>query len=329
MRRPRTLPCALGLLALAASTASAQIEAVGDTREMPAVLIQDRFYVQPVTTAGDTLSFYTDTGGGLFVVGAEADALGLEIEEQAQGGGEVREFVVWPEFWAEAWIPEPGTDRVPVLRGSDMGPLGDITGLLGHAWFNGRTWTFDYGAGKLLYHPEGEIEATAGATRVPLAFRYSPDGERRPSFPRIRAFVDGMPLDFLFDTGANTVLTDDALEVIGGEAPTRAVSFISTEVFGQLVLNHPDWRVISDADRMIEGMDMIEVPEIVIAGETVGPVWFVQRPDENFHEFLARFMDRPVDGALGGNVFKFFRMTVDYPRAVASFERLEDGAASD
>lgn len=327
MRTPSLLLQTLAIVIAAASVAPAQVEEVGETREMPAELVQDRFYVRPITTRGDTLSFYTDTGGGLFVVGARADALGLEIEEEPQGGGEVREVLVWPEFWAEAWIPAPGTDRVPVMRGSGMDALGDITGLLGHPWFDGRTWTFDYENGKLLYHPGGEPETVEGGTRVPLAFRYSSEGERRPSFPRIRAILDGQPLDFLLDTGATGVLTDEALEELGGEAPTRAVSFITTEVFGQLVLNHPDWRVISDADRTVEGMDMIEIPEIVIAGETVGPVWFVQRPDENFHEFLARFMDRPVDGALGGNVFRFFRMTVDYPRAVASFERVGETTA--
>lgn len=312
----------LALLGPAASSVFAQVEDVGETRRMPAVLISGRFYVQPVTTDGDTLSFYTDTGGGLFVVGAEVDALGLEVVEEPQGGGEFREVMVWPEFWAEAWIPAPGTDRVPVLRGEAMPPLGEITGMLGHPWFDGRTWTFDYAAGELLYHVDAGPDATAAGTRVPLGFRTSPDGERRASFPRIRAIIDGRPLDFLLDTGATTVLTEDAVEEVGGEAPTRAISFLSTEVFRELVLAHPDWRVVSDADRTIEGMDMIRVPKVVIAGETVGPVWFVQRPDENFHEFLARFMDRPVDGALGGNVFRFFRITVDYPRAVASFDRI-------
>jgi hypothetical protein len=36
---------------------------------------------------------------------------------------------------------------------------------------------------------------------------------------------------------------------------------------------------------------------------------------------MARFMDRPVDGALGGSALKYFRVVVDYPNAVAIFER--------
>jgi hypothetical protein len=71
-------------------------------------------------------------------------------------------------------------------------------------------------------------------------------------------------------------------------------------------------------------MSMIEVPEVRIAGQSVGPVWFTQRPDAAFHDFMAQWMDRPVDGALGGSAFRFFRMTVDYPRARASFVRPGD-----
>jgi hypothetical protein len=32
-------------------------------------------------------------------------------------------------------------------------------------------------------------------------------------------------------------------------------------------------------------------------------------------------MDRPIDGALGGSALRYLRVTVGYPRAVATFER--------
>jgi hypothetical protein len=65
---------------------------------------------------------------------------------------------------------------------------------------------------------------------------------------------------------------------------------------------------------------MIEVPRVVIAGRAVGPVWFTRRADKNFHQFMSQWMDKRVDGALGGNALSFFRVTVDYPSAVAVFE---------
>ena len=53
----------------------------------------------------------------------------------------------------------------------------------------------------------------------------------------------------------------------------------------------------------------------------MGPVWFTRRPDPSFHQFMSQYMDKQVEGALGGSALKFFRVTVDYPNAVAAFER--------
>ena len=69
---------------------------------------------------------------------------------------------------------------------------------------------------------------------------------------------------------------------------------------------------------------MIEVPYFSVAGFRIGPVWFTERPNANFHEYMSQWMDRRVDGALGGNVFRFFRVTVDYPAAVARFVHTTD-----
>jgi hypothetical protein len=48
-------------------------------------------------------------------------------------------------------------------------------------------------------------------------------------------------------------------------------------------------------------------------------VWFTERPDANFHKFMAQWMDKAPEGAVGGNVFRHFVMTIDYPRATAYF----------
>ena len=58
-----------------------------------------------------------------------------------------------------------------------------------------------------------------------------------------------------------------------------------------------------------------------VAGFRTGPAWFSVRPDKAFHEYMAQWMDRPVDGALGGETFRDFRITVDYPAETAVFER--------
>lgn len=75
----------------------------------------------------------------------------------------------------------------------------------------------------------------------------------------------------------------------------------------------------------MDGMRLLRVPEMLVAGHRVGPVWFTERPDVNFHEYMANFTDRSVDGVLGGSGLHFFRVTVDYPRAMAAMAVFERG----
>lgn len=69
------------------------------------------------------------------------------------------------------------------------------------------------------------------------------------------------------------------------------------------------------------GADIIEVPSVELAGRRIGPVWFEKRKAGVFGDWMSRMMDRPIVGAPGGNALGFFRVTVDYPSAVAIFER--------
>lgn len=100
----------------------------------------------------------------------------------------------------------------------------------------------------------------------------------------------------------------------------RRTSFIVESVFEQWREEHPEWRVLDHADRMLD-TPMIEVPEVRIGNQAVRPVWFTVRPDSNYHEYMSQWMDRRIDGALGGSALRYFRVIVDYPNAIAVFER--------
>ncbi len=108
---------------------------------------------------------------------------------------------------------------------------------------------------------------------------------------------------------------------IGGGDEVRGTSFVAGSVFDAWRARHPDWRFVPDADVNVALEPMIEVPAVAIAGHEVGPVWFTRRADRNFHEYMSSMMDRRVDGALGASLFSYFRITVDYPNAVATFVR--------
>lgn len=291
---------------------------------LPVKYASDRFYVVAVTVVGDTLLFYTDTGGGANMIYEGAvDRLGVETERLDIGNDSV-EVVSMPPLSKESAIPSPSAlppfgDRLLVRKAPEHSASSD--GFLGRTWFAGRVWEFDYPQQSLgLVTSLGHLTAPR-SRRVALGFQTDSTGNRTTYFPRIRVHVEGDSFDLLFDTGATVHLTEGALDQLDDEGPSvRGTSFIVESVFERWRQHHPDWQVIEHADGMLD-MPMIKVPEILIGGYTVGPVWFTMRPDRNFHDYMSQWMDRRVDGALGGSALRYFRVIVDYPNAVAIFDR--------
>lgn len=282
-------------------------------RVLPTSFESDRIFLELTTAEGQSVRLFTDTGGGLYLHDHVAQRLGLTIEHAPGDGGEPIEVVALPAL-DDAQVPVGVLDgRLPLAREDPFGGVfGD--GLLGQAWFRDRVWTFDYRAQRLVLHPQ-PIGCDDGSA-VPLGFPER-DGQRLASYPRVQVEVDGEVLDLLFDTGATVLLTEPGLAGLADDGPAeRATSFIVRSVFDRWRRAHPDWRVIEDADRMA-GDPMIEVPTLGIGDLSVGPVWFTARADPNFHDFMSSFMDRRVDGALGGSALRYLRVTVDYPRAEA------------
>lgn len=296
---------------------------------IPADFDENRVLVRPVTAAGDTLVFYTDTGGGMNMLYAPAaDRLGVEGIPVVLGTDTML-TAAWPAWRQGAGIPAPrdtagpsGGRLVIMPFGPEAARIQDSTdaGFLGRLWFADRVWTFDYPGRRLLLGSPVSARHAEPARRVALGFQLDSAGHRTTHFPRIQVEIDGDALDLLLDTGATTNLTDSALAVIGDSRPARrASSFISSAVFDRWRAGNPHWRVIERATGA--GADLIEVPRVTIAGYDVGPVWFERRDVGTFEDYMSRWMDQPIVGALGGNALRFFRLTIDYPNAVAIFER--------
>jgi hypothetical protein len=196
-------------------------------------------------------------------------------------------------------------------------------GQLGAGYLPGRVWTFDYPAQQLTL--DGDNWQPGPTThRASLGFPHDAKGTQASGFARITIRVDGQPLDMLLDTGATSYPTPAAIRISGtptvhGEGVT---SYITTSTLERWHKAHPDWRVVQDADDKVAAKPLkriIEVPEVEIAGWTVGPVWFTEQPDHAYHVWMASMMDKSIEGAVGGNVFRHFVMTIDYPRATAYF----------
>ncbi|MBV6519920.1 MAG: hypothetical protein MNPFHGCM_00023 [Gemmatimonadaceae bacterium] len=309
------------------------------SESVPVEFADGRFFASWAPHGAAKLRFYLDTGGPrdqLF--SATVLRLGLARQVEAVDG----DSVSWvrlpaplatqlvPGLRSNTWMEPPHTDDGSVrlmasFPGGQLeqmaseGPGGaQVDGILGPDWFGGRVWLLDYAAGSIGYRESGEIDSLPAKCWVPLGFQTSKAGERTSNFPRIVAEVDGDSVDFLVDTGAMTTLTDHALAVVApGGHRTIATSFIVRSRFDRWQSRHPDWPVVSEADENYHNR-MIRVPAIVVGGQRLGPVWFSERPDRAFHEFMSQWMDRRIDGALGGSAWQQAVLVLDYPNAQAA-----------
>ncbi len=310
----------LACLVLVAAT-GAPVNAPAATPSLPYVLPgtmeHHRFYVETRAPSGAAIRLLTDTGGGMNLMASGAEKLGIAYDTPADPYQQPARMTPWPAY-AGPWIPRPksATDdlQLPVMAIADK----NQDGMLGAAWHADRTWEWDYRKGTMRLLPDGALPSVDASHVVALGFQEQ-DGKRTSNFPRIPVRIDGEPLQLLFDTGATFRLSETAARTLGDPAVReRAGSFITRSVIERWHARHPDWPWIEQGD---SGLPMIQVPSVEVAGYVTGPVWFSGRPDDNFHKWMAQWMDRPIDGALGGSAFAGFRITVDYPAAKATFER--------
>jgi hypothetical protein len=305
---------------LLAGLASAATAMAGEI--VPSRFEADTVYVL-LPTARGPVELYTDTGGGGFILSERAaDRLHLKV-------GKADNAALSAELGAQARIAAPPqlTGRLPKLpaRAIVLPRAAQIPawpeqgdGFVGASWFAGGIWTWDY-PGHRLVHERSDWRPPADARTVALSFKVDPDGTRPTNFARVQITIDGRALPMLLDTGAETFLTEDAVQRLGGGPQLRATSMIAASVFDQWRSAHPDWRFIDNA-QVATNAAMIEVPSVEIAGFRTGPVWFTRRSDKNFHEFMSSMMDARVEGALGGNALRNFVMTIDYPKALLSLQ---------
>ena len=321
-----------GLLAMAALGAGQAATAPGTAQVLPTVYEAGHFYAVPETVDGQKLRLVVDTGGGgggglYWISKAAADRLHLQATD-CKVGDERLSVVPLPGYRPGHALPPPGAG--PCGAVVLVNPKSDAIsndGQLGAGYLPGRVWTFDYPARRLTlegsrWHPAPSAHAT------PLGFLHNARGRQATGFARIVIHVDGQPLDMLLDTGA-TAHPSPAGEKASGTPTVKGfgvTSYITTSVMNRWHAAHPDWRVVENGDDLFpkHPSRLIEVPRVDIAGWSVGPVWFTERPDTAFHDFMSSMMDKRVEGAMGGNVFRHFAMTIDYPRATAWF-RCVDG----
>ncbi|MBI1769280.1 MAG: hypothetical protein HYR67_12990 [Bacteroidetes bacterium] len=296
--------------------------------QIPSQLYNGRFFAKMLGPKNDTLVFMTDTGGGLFVLDSVLTAYGIPSEER-EFDNQKGKIVQFTSLCNDEKFPKPNINGEQIMFSMPHGsPFLNFktpeAGMLGQHWFKDQIWEFDYLKKKLTVGMPFHGSSTDSDV-VKLGFVVDTFGKREINFPRVQIIVDSDTLDMLFDTGATVLLTDSARMQLQTSDKTRATSFIIGSIMDKWKKKHSDWRIITHADQFPiknGGLpDMIEVPSIKIGGHTVGPVWFTSRPDKNFTEWMSQWMDKKIVGAVGGSAFQYFKITVDYPNALAKFEQ--------
>ncbi|HZH02640.1 MAG TPA: hypothetical protein VEY30_02580 [Myxococcaceae bacterium] len=296
---------------------AAKTAAVPDAaRALPVVFRENRIFLNAVTEQGQPVAFYVASGGKTFLRASAARHLQLPVARRREGGT-VFEAAVWPAFGLA--LPPPAADgaTLPVLPDGQLPPFSGLErtdGILGRSWFAARVWTLDY-PGKQMLLWEGSPPPGDPTHTLPLRL---PEGAAGAGGPRVTVLLAGEPAELALDTGVTVHLSRAAIAALNDGRPLlRAASAVSRSTFETWRNKHPAWRVIDEADVIVPGEDLIEVPELTVAGQKVGPVWFVTRPDGA----LGGSADDPLSGTLGGSALSAFRLTLDYVRRTAHFDR--------
>jgi|SRR6187402_481276 len=317
------------LAAVVGFTAATQAATV-----VPTVYEAGHFFATPTLRNGQVVRLLVDTGGGgINYWLRESTAARLKLRKVSCPELADAPLVTAPDYKAGKGLPKPRKycGAITALAPED-GFDTSMDGMIGSSYLPDHVWTFDY-PGRTLSIEASTWRPATGDHALRMHLPAVRKGQVRQLFPRIKVSIAGEDIDMLLDTGATARPTSEGLAVmettvVNGEGTT---SYATKSTISRWHAAHPEWTVLDKADEMFGPNHVqraIRVPYVDIGGWTVGPVWFVERSDANFEQWMSSMMDGPVHGAIGANVLSSFRMTLDYVHATAWLRCVERCEAS-
>ena len=266
--------------ALCATTTRAE---TGTT--VPLIIEDGRPLVELTVTGPDGASaqgrFLVDTGGGAFLVPEDlALSAGITWTETMTAEGQ--------ELARPASLPKAQMAglALPLVAERTLVAIGRDVGLLPAHILARHHVIFDYPARSLTLAPPGSLEPIGEAMAMPVS---QPMG-----FPRTEIEIGGERVGMLLDAGPparimSQVLVGRWARHDGGFGEAEALQRAGGQVLSTLVAEDVRW-----------------------AGFEVGPVTLAAQREGVFETWMSRMMSAPIVGALGSNVFKDFRIELDY-----------------
>ena len=268
----------------------------------------NRIFLKLAINDSETLNLFTDTGGGRLLYKNAVNSFGIKITITEKNGNTFETANI-DNYLKKNNLPKLNKPLFIIPADKLFGK--ESNGMLGADWFREKAWTFDYQNEKLYLNEKIEWSKFNLENVIHLGFQTDNLGHKTSNFPRLPIIIEKDTIQTLFDTGATAFL--DSIGKKHFEINSNiGTSFIISSIFKKWQNEHPEWKVLINAD-IGTGANMIEVPEVIIANQKIGPVWFTERADQNFTEYMSQWMDKKIEGAIGGSAFKYFsNITIDY-----------------
>lgn len=290
-------------------------------QELPAEFINNQIYLKPTLTDGTQVTFFTDTGGGGNAISEDLyNKYKWPTISVAGDDGEIK-LSQMPVFKKGKSIPAGGINNFMkghlfIVDEKKLNKIGVNQGFLGGRWHAEKIIEFNYIKQKMhLLDVVTEVSVDE-FDAVKLGFQKDAKGSYSTAFPRININISGKEYPMLFDTGATAILSKEAKFIMKSSDSQVGTSYIISTIFEQWKQDNPSWKVIDKACTL-SNEAMIEVPQVTIGDRTVGPVWFTRRTDPKLHSYMSKMMDKKIDGVVGGSLFQYLRIVVDYPNEIA------------
>jgi|GEM_PF-4053600 len=280
-------------------------------------MLNNRYFLKFPTESKDTLKMFTDTGGGFDILWKSTfDSLNPPFALTEMRGRTLRR-VQWESLRLIDFenSSELVKDDLIVYPAPKIMP--DSDGFLGGSFFvNGKIWQFNY-----VDQTIGTIDTIRWDQRetnqLKMNIQKNDKNEITGIHPALKIVIGNDTLKVLFDTGATMLPSQKGRNALTPKnLPSYAGSYLSSKKIKELHKNHPDWTFIENGSKYAGGADMINIPEIKIGQIKAQNVWFVERPKSNF----IKINGKHLDGAIGGNAMKNFKVIADYDTQVFEFE---------
>jgi hypothetical protein len=259
-----------------------------------------------------SLKLRLDTGGYDLVSAAAARRLHLKEGTVHLTSGDRSTFE----------LPQPSALSSDALLQARPGALEStfvepVDGTLSFGRFAAQTLTIDFPK-KAVALGESQPGGDRVAMTVGLGPRPAP-GLAPTAFALVPVTIDGERIMMLLDTGTDVAIDAADRNRFDDAAATRSLPLITTGLFERLHARHADWRVLAGSAHMAEtkaAVKLLRVPEFLIGTHRAPPTWFAVREDAETYTNLTRMFKTKVDGDLGGEALRAWRITIDVPHEV-------------